>query len=162
MSLETITGRVTYLGAHTTDHHSVDYDNIELRSEDDSLTMLDRIMVPLISDRCLKIGRVISMSVLRSTDAKGKPAAMVLATYDHAERRTFFNEEMTKLRAQLVPLVLWGAAGTVLGLLMFVLPGLIVLAKTVQGYKKVRAFPTAQEIIAHVEALARIPAPQAL
>lgn len=162
MTISTYTGVIHFRGESTSDDHLRQIRKIEIQTES-GLVDLPNICVPLEVDRGLDVGTLVSISASSIKDKNGNPATMVWAAHDHSAMRTFFQEEMVRMRSYTNrSIVFWAVVGLPLGVLMFVLPVFLVLWHLIKMRSYAKSLPTEEEMRESVASLAKIVPPASL
>lgn len=154
--LEVISGRISHVGKSSRDPHCRTYTALEIETATGRVDL--RIVVTAKElDRVINEGNLVSMSVLEAGEG-AKRRCVVLGVYDEGMDQTFFSEEMFTLKAHArKQAVLYSFLSVVLvpmGLLLFVVPGLLWLYVLWKAWSAIDAFPTPDEIRASVASLA--------
>lgn len=162
MSINTYTGVIHFRGESTSDEHLRQIRKIEIQTES-GLVELPNVCVPLEVDRGLEVGTLASISASSLKDKNGHPSTMVWAAHDHRAKRTFFNQEMLRMRSYSQrSTVFWAVVGLPLGVLMFVVPVFFVLWHLIKMWSRAQSLPTEEEMRESVASLAQIVPPASL
>lgn len=153
--LEIISGRISHVGESTSDSHCRTYGALEVETASGRVDLRTVVAVKEL-DQAIKDGSLVSMSVLKAGEGS-KRRCVVLGVYDEGLDRTFFSEEMSTLKAHArKQAVLYSFLSIVLvplGLLLFVVPGLLWLWVLWKAWSAIDTFPASDEIRASVESL---------
>lgn len=153
--LEIISGRISHVGKSSSNAHCRTYNVVEIETAA-SRVDLKTVVAAKDLDRAIKENTFVSMSILEA-GAGSNRRCVVLGVYDEGLDRTFFNEDMFTLKAHArKQAVLYSFLSVVLvpvGLLLFIVPGLLWLLVLWKAWSAVETFPAPDEIRASVESL---------
>ncbi|ABM97036.1 hypothetical protein [Methylibium petroleiphilum] len=158
MKPTTISGKIVFSGEGTVDGELYNYGPLEIQTAD-GLVELPQVVVHKTVQRALTVGSTVALSVSESTDKQGKPMALIWGAYDYSSKRAFFNEEMTQVASSFKSQLAFGIVMTLVGLLFFVVPGLLIGWQVLKAMDKAKQMPTADEMRAHVNELSATPQP---
>lgn len=153
--LDVIVGRILHVGTSRSDAHCRTYDVLEIETASGRLD-LNTVVAAKELGRAIKTGGDVAMSVLHAGGG-AKRRCVVLGIHDKAEGRTFVNEEMFLLRSHArKQAILYSVMSLVLvplGLVFFVLPGVVWSWVVWKSWASIEEFPEPEEIRASVESL---------
>jgi hypothetical protein len=154
-TLEVISGRISHVGKSSSDAYCRTYNSVEIESVAGRVSLTTAVAANEL-DRAIKEGALVSMSIFEAGEGSNR-RCVVLGVYDEGLDRTFFNEEMFTLKAHArKQAVLYSFLSVVLvpvGLLLFVVPGLLWLWVLWKAWSAIDTFPGPDEIRASVESL---------